>query len=332
MPWAMEFLPGGDALVGEIKAGRLQRLNLSTGILTPISGLPEMLLDSKISSGLFDIRIHPDFAQNDWVYIVYGTGSKEANGLIVERLKLEGNTFTISQKLLETKPRISGKYHFGGRLAFSDGYLFITTGDGYEHSHLSQDLSAHPGKVLRIHDNGDVPKDNPFVDVDGALPEIWSYGVRNPQGMAVHPESGKVWLNEHGPQGGDEINIVESGLNYGWPVISYGEQYGGGPIGEGITRKEGMEQPLYYWLPSIAPSGMEFYTGKAFPNWQGSLFNGALALKHINGLVLDGERVLHEERLLEDKGWRVRFIEQGPEGYLYFGVDEGMIMRLVPAK
>ncbi len=332
VPWAMEFLPDGDALVVERDKGHLHRLNVGSGVLTSVSGLPEMLRDGKISSGLFDVRLHPDFEQNGWIYVIYGVGSAEANGLALDRFKLKNNTLTDRQPLLQTTPRISGKWHFGGRLVFSKGYLYLTTGDGYAHSHLAQSLSAHAGKVLRLHDNGEVPEDNPFVNVDGALPEVWSYGIRSPQGLAVHPLTNQVWLNEHGPQGGDEVNIIEAGVNYGWPVISYGEEYGGGPIGEGITRKEGMQQPLYYWRPSIAPSGMEFYSGEAFPGWKGSLFNGALALKHINRLALEGERVIHEERLLEDKDWRVRFIEEGPEGFLYFGIDDGMIMRLVPAK
>jgi aldose sugar dehydrogenase len=332
VPWSMEFLPDGSALVSDRKTGLLQRLNVETGKLIKISGLPQMLLKSKIGAGLFDVRIHPDFADNGWVYIVYATGTAEESGLVVERMTLKDNALAQSQRLLETKPRVKGKYHFGGRLVYSNGYLFITTGDGYFHPHLAQDLSAHQGKVLRIHDNGDIPKDNPFVDVDGALAEIWSYGIRNPQGLAVHPETKQVWANEHGPQGGDEVNIIGAGLNYGWPVITYGEEYGGGAIGEGITKKEGLEQPLYYWLPSIGPSGMEIYSGSAFPGWKNSMFTGSLALKHLNRLVLDGERVLHEERLFEDKGWRVRFIEEGPQGFLYFGIDGGKILRLVPDK
>lgn len=249
VPWAMEFLADGNALVGDRKTGLLHRLNIATGALTPISGLPTMLLDSEISAGLFDVRVHPDFINNGWVYIAYAAGSREASGLVVERMKLVGNTLTEGQQIFESRPRTNGKHHFGGRLAFADGYLFITIGEGFSYPHLAQDLSTHPGKVLRIHDNGEVPKDNPFVDVAGALPEIWAYGIRNPQGLTVHPETGKVWQNEHGPQGGDEVNIIERGVNYGWPIITYGEQYEGGPIGDGITHKEGMQQPLYYWLP-----------------------------------------------------------------------------------
>lgn len=330
VPWTMEFLPDGSALVGEREPGKLYRLDVETGARTAISGLPDMLRDRKISSGLFDVRAHPDFAENNWLYIAYGTGSTDGNGLAIDRYKFSGNTLSGGERLFEASPRISGKWHFGGRMVFSNGYLFLTTGDGYDHSALAQRLDAHAGKILRLNDDGSVPEDNPFVGVEGALPEIWSYGVRNPQGLDVHPVTGEVWTNEHGPQGGDEVNIMRAGKNYGWPVITYGEEYGGGPIGDGITHKQGMEQPLYYWVPSIAPSGMEFYGGNAFPRWNSNLFVGALALTHINRLVIEEGRVLHEERLLGDKGWRVRFIEEGPDGYLYFGVDDGMIMRLVP--
>jgi glucose/arabinose dehydrogenase len=332
VPWSFSFLPDGTALVGERDAGRLHRLNVLDGSREPVTGLPPMLTDGAISSGLFDVRPHPDFGRNGWVYLVYGVGTPEACGLAVDRMTLDGNVLRDGVRLFTAAPLIDSKWHFGGRLAFANGYLFITTGDGFQHSQLAQDLGAHQGKVLRLHEDGRVPKDNPFVDRPGALPEIWSYGVRNPQAMAVHPVTEDVWIIEHGPQGGDEVNIIRAGNNYGWPVITYGEEYGGGPIGDGIQRKTGMEQPLYFWTPSIAPSGMTFYTGTAVPGWQGSIFTGALALKHINRLVLEGDRVMHEERLLQDKGWRVRFVEQGPDGKLYFGVDEGLVMRLGPAE
>lgn len=331
IPWTMEFLPDGTALVGEREPGALYHLDIKTGARTAVSDLPDMLRNRPISSGLFDVRAHPDFTRNRWVYIAYGVGTPEGNGLAVDRFKLDGNVLSGGERLFETNPKIEGKWHFGGRMAFSNGYLFLTTGDGYDHSALAQKLDNHAGKILRLCDDGSVPADNPFVGVDGAQPEIWSYGMRNPQGMDIHPDTGDVWTNEHGPQGGDEINIMRAGKNYGWPVITYGEEYGGGPIGDGIVRKQGMEQPLYYWVPSIAPSGMKFYGGDAFPRWRGNLFVGAMAKTHINRLVIEGERVMHEERLLVDKGWRVRFLEEGPDGFLYFGVDAGMVMRLVPA-
>lgn len=331
VPWGFSFLPDGRALVGERERGQLSLLDVNSGERTPITGLPDMLRSRPLSSGLFDVRVHPNYAENGWIYIAFGEGTPEENGLAVARIKLDGTRVTTSEKLFSATPRVAHKWHFGGRLGLTNGYLFISTGDGYDHSALAQSLASHSGKVLRLHDDGRVPDDNPFVGVEDALPEIWSYGIRNPQGMAVNRQSGEIWINEHGPQGGDEVNIARAGLNYGWPVITYGEEYGGGPIGEGITHHEGMQQPLYYWVPSIAPSGASFYSGDAFPGWQGNLFNGALAFTHINRLVIEEGRVLHEERLLADRGWRVRFVEPGPDGALYFGVDDGMIMRLVPA-
>lgn len=330
-PWAMAFLSASEALIGEREPGRLWRVNIATGEKQEITGLPDMLRDDGISSGLFDIRLHPDFEENGWVYIAHGVGTETANGLGVTRIRISGNTVSESETIFESKTRIAGKWHFGGRLGFSGDHLFITTGDGYDFSAHAQDLGSHAGKILRVMADGSVPEDNPFVDDESTMPEIWSYGVRNPQGLAIHPETGEPWHNEHGPQGGDEVNIARAGVNYGWPVITYGEEYGGGPIGDGITHKNGMEQPRYYWVPSIAPSGASFYQGDAFPKWKGNLFGGALALTHINRLVVEGDRIMHEERLLNDKGWRVRFVEPGPEGYLYFAVDDGMLMRLVPS-
>jgi glucose/arabinose dehydrogenase len=206
-------------------------------------------------------------------------------------------------------------------------------GERYFLRDQAQDISNHNGTVLRIHDNGRVPDDNPFVGLASAMPEIWSYGHRNAQGLAFHPETGDLWLNEHGPQGGDEINIVRPGRNYGWPVITYGMEYddeGGGPIGEGITEREGMEQPVYYYRPSIGPSDLVFYQGDAFPRWRGDAFIGAMALTHLSRLEVAEDRVLKEERLLEDRDWRVRSIEEGPDGSLYLGIDGGMIVRLRP--
>lgn len=331
VPWGIAFLSIEELLIGEREPGRLWRVNVDTGERTEITGLPDMLRDDGISSGLFDIRLHPDYAQNGWIYIAYGVGTADANGLAVSRIRINSNAVRETESIFESRTRIAGKWHFGGRLGFSGNHLFITTGDGYDFSDHSQDVGSHAGKVLRVMDDGSIPADNPFVGQSDAMPEIWSLGVRNPQGMAIHPETGEPWLNEHGPQGGDEVNVARAGENYGWPVITYGEEYGGGPVGEGITHKEGLEQPHYYWVPSIAPSGASFYQGNAFPNWRGNMFGGALAHTHINRLVVEGERILHEERLLDDKGWRVRFVEPGPDGYLYFAVDDGMLMRLVPA-
>ncbi|HVE79867.1 MAG TPA: PQQ-dependent sugar dehydrogenase [Gemmatimonadaceae bacterium] len=194
----------------------------------------------------------------------------------------------------------------------------------------AQRLDTHHGKVVRIHDDGRVPDDNPFRRRPGALPEIWSYGHRNPQGLVFEPGTARLWEHEHGPKGGDEVNLIRRGRNYGWPVITYGREYAGGRVGEGLTREEGMEQPAHYYVPSIAPSGMAWYDGRAFPAWRGSLFVGALALRHLNRLVIDGDRVLREERLLEDRRGRVRSVAQGPDGFLYLGVDAGLLLRIRP--
>lgn len=332
IPWSMTFVSADTALVGEREAGRLTLLSVSSGHKISIAGLPDMLRSKERSSGLFDVKIHPDFLTNGWIYLAYGVGSETSNGLGISRCQLVEASLDRCEKLYESGGKIDGKWHFGGRLVLSDGYMFISTGDGYDFSALAQDLSSPAGKILRLYDDGRIPEDNPYVGQTGKLPEIWSYGVRNPQGMALNHRTGEVWHNEHGPQGGDEVNISRAGVNYGWPIITYGEEYGGGPVGDGITHQDGMAQPTYYWVPSIAPSGMTFYSGDKFPGWQTSVFVGALAKTHINRLVIEENRILHEERLLVDKGWRVRFIEQGPDGYLYFGVDDGMIMRLVPAE
>ncbi|WCL54892.1 PQQ-dependent sugar dehydrogenase [Gimibacter soli] len=328
VPWSFAFLPDGRALIGEREVGRLSILDLTSGTREPVEGLPDMLRDGSISAGLFDIVPHPDFATNRQIYLVHAVGSIEASGLAITRAELENDKLVHLQQLFETGPRLAGKWHFGGRLVLQGGYMFLTTGDGYEFKALSQDLSTHAGKIIRLHDDGKVPTDNPFVGKPDARPEIWAYGLRNPQSMTLQPATGALWTVEHGPQGGDEVNVIKPGRNYGWPVITYGEEYGGGPIGDGITHKEGMEQPLYYWRPSIAPSGATFYTGASFPGWQGSLFVGALAQTHLNRLVVEDGRVIHEERLLADQGWRVRFVVEGPDGCLYIGNDDGLIVRL----
>jgi glucose/arabinose dehydrogenase len=211
-----------------------------------------------------------------------------------------------------------------------DGYLFISMGERYFAKDSAQTLTNDFGKIIRLYDDGRIPADNPFNKQKDARPEIWSYGHRNPQGMALNPATNELWINEHGPQGGDEINIIKPGINYGWPVICYGIDYNDSIIGKGITHMNGMEQPINYYRPSIAPSGMEFYTGNAFPKWKHNLFIGALALRHLNRLTVEGNRIIHEERSLEDQKWRIRFVKQGPDELLYIGVDNGNIIRIRP--
>lgn len=332
VPWSMTFLSPEKAIVTERDAANLYVLDIKSGARTLVEGLPSIFSSSELSAGVFDVKAHPEYAVNGWIYIVYSIGDADSSGLVVDRFKLNENIIESRERLFEVTPKIAGKWHYGGRLVLTNGYMYLSTGDGYDFIDHAQDLTTHTAKILRLYDDGRIPDDNPFAARDEALPEIWVYGLRNPQGMALQPKTGALWWNEHGPQGGDEVNVAVPGRNYGWPIITYGEEYGGGPIGEGLFKKEGMQQPMYYWTPSIAPSGMMFYSADQFPKWNGNAFSGALALTHINRLVIENERVIHEERLLDDRGWRVRFVEQGPDGHIYFGVDDGMIMRLVPAE
>jgi aldose sugar dehydrogenase len=332
IPSALAFLPDGRGLLAERMAGRLSLFAPETGALTSVEGVPEMHMaaDGEEEGGLFDVLVHPDYARNGWIYIAYSAATPEGNTTVVDRARLEGARLTGLQRLFTALPYVNNSIHFGGRMALTKGYLFVTVGERNERER-AQDLRQHHGKIIRLHDDGRVPRDNPFARQAGALPEIWSYGHRNPQGLALDPADGKLWEHEHGPRGGDEVNIVRRGVNYGWPIITYGREYTGEQVGEGISEKPGLEQPVYYWLPSIAPGGMDFYTGRAFPRWRGSLLVGAMARGHLNRLVLREDRVLHEERLPSGKRWRVRLVRQGPDGSVYLGTDAGYLLRLTPA-
>jgi glucose/arabinose dehydrogenase len=329
--FGMDWLPDGTIIFSERK-----RTDSSIGILNPLNGKITRVCNapavfSQGDGGMLDILLHPRFAENKWIYFSYSKIDEDSlSTLMVERAKLERNCLSARQVLLEIKPRLKSSSHFGNRLLLKDSFLFITMGERFIARDSAQSLSNHFGKILRIYENGSVPPDNPFDSQPGALPEIWSYGHRNPQGLAIHPRTGELGESEHGPQGGDEVNILQPGHNYGWPVITYGEEYGGGKIGAGITEKEGMEQPVYKYVPSIAPCGMMFYTGDAFPKWKGSLFLGALALRHLNRLEVENNKIVNEERLFSDQRWRVRVIKQGPDGFIYFAEDSGMILRLRP--
>lgn len=330
--FGMSWLPDGRAIITERRKAseNMSILNTQTGELTSVCGLPDVT--SRLDGGMLDVLVHPDYESNAWVYFSYSAMRPDSSStLIVERARLSGYCLSGRGKLLEVQPWFKSFSHYGSRMQLRDGYLYVSMGERYDARDSAQTLSNHFGKILRLHEDGSVPADNPFVGVPGALPEIWSYGHRNPQGMDFHPSTGDLWINEHGPQGGDEINILKPGANYGWPVITYGEEYGGGKIGQGLSEMDGMEQPVYHWTPSIAPGGMTFYTAEAFPAWKGNVFNGAMGLRHLNRIVLKGDSVVKEERLLLPLKWRVRLVSEGPDGFLYLGVDNGFIVRLRPA-
>ncbi|MDP2248231.1 MAG: PQQ-dependent sugar dehydrogenase [Nitrosomonadales bacterium] len=326
-PWGMAFLPDGRMLVTE-KSGKLRLIEGGKLLAEPVTGVPKVADSGQ--GGLMDVVLHPKYAENGWLYLSYSGIGKGGAGTEVLRAKLKDKQLVESEVIFRQAPKVSTNRHFGSRIVFDRaGYLFITMGDRGEQDR-AQKLNQHVGKVVRLNDDGSVPKDNPFVGNREALPEIFSYGHRNVQGAALHPGTGEIWTHEHGPQGGDEINILKVRTNYGWPVITYGVNYGTGTkIGEG-TKKEGMAQPLYKWVPSIAPSGMAFYTGDAYPSWKGSLFVGALKFQTLVKLTLDGNKISKEERLLEGIG-RVRDVRQGPDGLLYILASD-RLLQLKPVR
>ncbi len=331
-PWGLAFLPDGRRLVTE-RPGRL-RLVEADGTLDPrsVEGLPPIAAHGQ--GGLLDVALHPRFAENGWVYLSYAARGRGGIGAEVARGRLAGHRLENVEVLFRQEPKSGGGRHFGSRLVFDrQGYLYITLGDRGE-MERAQNLDDLAGKIVRLHDDGRVPADNPFVDQAGARPEIYSLGNRNVQGATLHPVTGELWTHEHGPQGGDEVNVIRAGRNYGWPVITYGVEYViGTKIGEG-THKPGMEQPLHVWTPSIAPSGMAFYQGDRFPRWRGDLFVGALRDQMVTRLRLDGEKMIGEERLLEGMLGRIRDVRAGPDGYLYLLTDarNGVMARLEPAE
>ncbi|CAN5788388.1 PQQ-dependent sugar dehydrogenase [soil metagenome] len=328
-PWAMAFLPDGDILVTE-RPGRLRVVRNGALVEQAVAGVPAVRATGQ--GGLLDVVIHPDFATNRLVYLSYSKPGPNGATTAVSRGRFENDRLTGVEEIFEARAWSEAGQHFGSRLVFDrQGYLYITVGDRGS-MNRSQDRSDHAGSILRLHDDGRVPQDNPFVGQSGVLPEIYSYGHRNAQGMALHPETGRVWLNEHGPRGGDEINIVHAGRNYGWPVITHGRNYDGSQI-TADTARAGMESPLLHWTPSIAPSGMTFYTGSAFPNWRNSVFSGALVGQHLRRTAFDGTRAVTEESLLTDFNRRIRDVREGPDGFIYLLVDEASapLVRLEPA-
>ncbi len=327
-PWSVDFLPDGRMLVTE-KPGRL-RIVENGKLSEPVNGLPKV--KEKGQGGLLDIALDPDYANNRIIYLSYSAKGKGGIGTEVVKGKLVGNELKDTQVIFKLSPKSNTGYHFGSRLLFAkDGSLFITLGDRGDQDR-AQDISDHAGSLIRINKDGSIPKDNPFVNNPNAKPEIYTYGNRNMQGIAMHPETSDVWTIEHGPQGGDELNLMKPGVNYGWPVITYGANYGTGTkIGEG-TEKEGMEQPIHRWVPSIATSSLLFYTGDKFPNWKGNAFVGSLKFGQIARLEMQGNKVIHEERLINGKVGRIREVQQGLDGYIYIITDEskGKLYRIKP--
>jgi len=329
-PWSIAWLPDGRMLVTE-REGRLRIVSRDFKIdPRPIEGVPRVVARSQ--GGLFDVVLHPKYAENGWIYLAYNGAGKGGHGTELLRARLKDHQLVDSEVLFRLEPKSSTHQHFGGRIAFDrQGFLYLGLGDRREQDR-AQRLDDHAGSMIRLHDDGRVPADNPFVKRNGARPEIFAFGIRNIQGAALHPQTGELWAHEHGPQGGDEINVMRPGRNYGWPVITYGVNYGVGTrIGEG-THKAGMEQPLYHWTPSIAPSGMAFYQGDRFANWRGNLFVGALAGQMLVRLELSGEKVIAEERLLKNAIGRIRDVRVGPDGLIYLLSDEsnGVLARLEP--
>ena len=330
-PWGLAFLPDGRMLVTE-RPGRM-RIVGKDGKLDPqpVAGLPSISATGQ--GGLLDVALHPRFAENGLVYFSFTARGITGVGTEVARARLVGNRLENVQVVFSQQPKGSTGRHFGSRLVFDrEGYLYITLGDRGQQDR-AQRPDDHAGSVIRLHDDGRVPKDNPFAGKSGWKPEKYTLGNRNMQGAALHPSTGLLWTHEHGPQGGDEVNVMRAGVNYGWPVITYGVEYViGTRIGEG-TSKAGMAQPIHYWVPSIAPSGMAFYAGDRFPAWRGDLFVGALRDQMLVRLKLDGEKVVREERMLKNLLGRIRDVRSGPDGFIYLLTDDsnGALVRLEPA-
>jgi aldose sugar dehydrogenase len=330
-PWSMAFLPDNSLLVTE-RVGRLRLIKGGVLLPEPIAGVPPVHTGSQ--AGLFDIVLHPHFAQNQMVYLTYAAGTKTANGTQVARARFDGRSLRDLQVIFKATPLKDTDNHYGGRLAFlPDGTFVLTVGEGFEYREQAQNLSSDLGKIVRLNDDGSVPQDNPFVGRASVRPEIYTWGHRNEQGLIFDAQSGRLYETEHGPRGGDELNIIVAGRNYGWPVITYGMDYSGAYVSP-YTQRPGLEQPVIYWTPSIAPSGLALYRGDKFPAWQGDLFVGALAFKHLRRVHLDERgNVLDQEQLLNDLHWRIRDVRAAPDGYLYVCTDEtdGRVLRLEPA-
>jgi glucose/arabinose dehydrogenase len=326
-PWGVAFLPRGGMLITE-RPGRLRLVRDGQLMPDPIAGVPEVW--ARGQGGLLDVALHPDYTANQLVYVSYSKPGAQGATTAIVRGRFTGDALGDVEEIIEANAWSGQGQHFGSRIVFRDGYLFFSVGDRGDMEN-GQDPSDHTGNIIRVHDDGRVPEDNPFVGRAGFAPELYTYGNRNPQGVAVHPTTGEIWAVEHGPRGGDELNLIEAGKNYGWPAITYGINYSGTPITD-RTEMEGMEQPVTYWVPSIATSGLAIYSGSAFPEWEGNAFVGALAGQHLRRVVLDGHRAVHQESLLTALGRRIRDVRVGPDGNLYVLTDEanGQLLRIEP--
>ena len=326
IPWGMTWLPDGSMLVTE-KSGILY--HLKNGTKTEIKNVPKVY--NRGQGGLLDIVLHPDYAKNGWIYITYASSEGEGEGGHTKliRAKLLDGSLTSIESLYKASPNTTKGQHFGSRIVFDkEGYLYFSVGERGNHFENPQDIKRDGGKIYRLNDDGSIPKDNPFVGQAGAKEAIYSYGHRNPQGMAINPATGKIWVHEHGPQGGDEINIIKKGANYGWPIVTYGIDYNGSSISN-QTEKPGIENPIYYWLPSIAPSGMIFVTSDRYPDWKGHLLVGALKFQYLELVNLKGNEIIGRQKIATDIG-RLRNIAQGPDGYIYIAVEGKGILKIIP--
>ncbi|MFY0592083.1 PQQ-dependent sugar dehydrogenase [Roseivirga sp.] len=327
-PWGMTFLPNGDILVTE-KSGAIVRVSNGEVVNKDVKGGPNAI--SRGQGGLLDIELHPDFESTKWVYFTFASDEGEGSGAMtaLSRAQWNGESFDNHTVLYKGSPNTRAGQHFGSRIAFdNDGYVYFSIGDRGNRDNNPQDITRDGGKVYRLHDDGRIPTDNPFVSIDGAKKAVFSYGHRNPQGMAKNPMTGDIWAHEHGPRGGDEVNIIGKGKNYGWPVITYGINYSGSKITDEQAR-EGMEQPVTYWVPSIAPCGMAFVSNSKYTGWDGNLIVGSLKFSYLVRLVIEDDKVVKEEKIAEGIG-RVRNVEMGNDGYLYVGVEGKGLYRLLP--
>lgn len=337
-PWSMAWLPNGDMLVTE-RPGRLRVVRDGQLLSEPVAGVPEVLAFGQ--GGLMEVSLHPRFEQTKWVYLTYSAGTRNENRTVIARGTLDGNTLRDVKVIFEVNRLKSGGQHFGSRIAWmKDGTMLVAIGDGgnppvrYQGElirNLAQDRTSHTGKVLRLNEDGTPARDNPFPDSEDGAPAVWSYGHRNIQGLAIDPETGKVWANEHGPRGGDELNLIEPGKNYGWPVVTYGREYFGPAISD-QTSKPGMIDPTLVWTPSKAASGLVVYRGDAFPEWRGDLFSGALMFQEVRRVTIKDDKVVHEDAI--KIGSRVRDVREGPDGLLYVLTDEpnGELIRIKPKR